>query len=262
MKKLLVMVTVISVLFGISAGASWYLRHSQAAAGDHGDGTEPIAEKAQKSPANQPLHSSPPTELRPAVRPSMSAEVDSAAQLANNLRTQSDALRAREQQFATRQKSLELICQDIRGERVAMDDLRKQLNEDLKGMTERIEALERKAGDVDQKRKQLSDQNKELNQSMVRVEDSEKASIKRLATVYDSMDADSAAQHLQQMADTGKMDTAVKILSAMRERQAAKVLAQFPDRTTVVQLLEKMKSVDRSPSATKLDNNSPPPGGG
>ena len=41
------------------------------------------------------------------------------------------------------------------------------------------------------------------------------------------------------MADTGKIETAVKILVAMKERQAAKVLAQFPDRTTVVQLLQR-----------------------
>src|SRR5437763_706818 len=105
MKKLLVMVSVISVLFGISAGASWYLRQSQAALSEHADGADPIVEKVQKSPANQPLHSSPPAELRPAVRPSMNSEVDNAAKLANNLRTQTDALRAREQQFATRQKS-------------------------------------------------------------------------------------------------------------------------------------------------------------
>ena len=205
---------------------------------------------------------SPPTEMRPAVRPSVSAEVDNAAQLANSLRTQMDALRVREQQFVTRQKSLELICQDIRVERASMDDLRKRLNDELKDLSDRVESLERKSGEVDQKRKQLSDQNKELTQSMLHVEDSEKASIKRLATVYDSMDADTAAQHLQQMADTGKIDTAVKILTSMRERQAAKVLAQFPDRTTVVQLLERMRSVDRNPAATKSDNTASPPGGG
>jgi flagellar motility protein MotE (MotC chaperone) len=262
MKKLVLMGGVIVVLFGISAAASWFLRHGQAALGDHGEVDESSLDKKNKGPANSGVTASPPPELRPAVRAQVNPEVDSAAQLASNLRTQMDALRVREQQFTARQKSLELISQDIRTERNSMDELRKQLNEELKGLTERVESLERKAGEVDQKRKQLSDQNKELNNSMVRVESSEKDNIKHLATVYDSMDADAAAQHLQQMADTGKIETAAKILAAMRERQAAKVLAQFPDHTTVVQLLEKMRSVDRSPAPAKAENAPVSPGGG
>jgi flagellar motility protein MotE (MotC chaperone) len=221
-----------------------------------------VAEGGAKSTASHGVSPSAPLEMRPAARPPVNPEVDNAAQLANSLRSQMDALRTREQQFAARQKSLEVISQDFHQEKAAMDELRKQLNEELRGLTERIESLERKAGEVDQERKQLSDQNRELKESQLRVEDSEKASIKRLAAVYDSMDADAAAQHLQQMADTGKIETAVKILNSMRERQAAKVLAQFPGHTTVVQLLDKMRSVDRNPAPPKTDSNAPAPGGG
>jgi flagellar motility protein MotE (MotC chaperone) len=260
LKKLIFMAGVIVVLFGLSAAASWFLRQAQVISADHGEIS--VAENGPKSPGSHGVTASAPTEMRPAVRPSVNPEVDNAAQLANSLRTQMDALRTREQQFTARQKSLELICQDIHLEKSAMDELRKQMNEELRGLTERIESLERKSGEVDQKRKQLSDQNKELKESQLRVEDSEKASIKRLAAVYDSMDADAAAQHLQQMADTGKIETAVKILNSMRERQAAKVLAQFPDRTTVVQLLDKMRTVDRNPAPPKTDNSPPSPGGG
>ena len=262
MKKLVLMGGTIVILFGISAAASWFLRHGQASLAGQGEADDASLDKTTKGPAAPGVASSPPPELRPAVRAQVNPEVDNAAQLASNLRTQLDALRVREQQFVVRQKSLDLISQDIRSERTAMDELRKQLNEELKGLTEKIESLEHKANDVDQKRKQLSDQNKELNNSMLRVESSEKDNIKRLAAVYDSMDADAAAQHLQQMADTGKIETAAKILTAMRERQAAKVLAQFPDHTTVVQLLEKMRSVDRSPTPAKADNGPVSPGGG
>jgi flagellar motility protein MotE (MotC chaperone) len=220
-----------------------------------------VAEGGAKSTASHGVSPSAPLEMRPAARPPVYPEVDNAALLANSLRSQMDALRTREQQFAARQKSLEVISQDIHLEKAAMDELRKQLNEEFRGLTERIESLERKAGEANQKRKQLSDQNRELKESQLRVEDSEKASIKRLA-VYDSMDADAAAQHLQQMADTGKIETAVKILNSMRERQAAKVLAQFPGHTTVVQLLDKMRSVDRNPAPPKTDSNAPAPGGG
>ncbi len=52
------------------------------------------------------------------------------------------------------------------------------------------------------------------------------------------------------MADTGKMETAAKILSTMRERQAARVLSQLADSTTAVQLLEKLKSLKRPASSS------------
>jgi flagellar motility protein MotE (MotC chaperone) len=251
MKKIVLMLALILVLFGISAGASWFLRQGQLDVAKQSDSSDPHIPKtpnSQETP-NTPAAGTP--ELRPAVRPPFNPEVDSAAQLASNLRSQMDALKTREQQFITRQKTLDLIYQDLRTERAAVDDLRKQLNDELKGLSNKVEFLEKKTGEVDQKRKQLSEQKEEIKQSIVRIEDSEKENVKHLATVYDAMDAEAAAQHLQQMADTGKIDMAAKILNAMRERQAAKVLAQFPDKTTVIQLLDKIKSVERSPGLSK-----------
>ncbi len=252
MKKFILMLALIVVLFGISAGASWVLRRSQVDVGETGEGKEPIASKTTKNQQTPGTSSAPSMELRAAVRPPpFNADVESAAQLAANLRSQMEALKTREQQFTARQKSLDLICQDIRTERAAIDDLRKQLTDEIKGLADKVETLEKKSGDVDQKRKQLSEQKEELKQSVVKIEDSEKENVKRLATVYDAMDADAAAQHLQHMADTGKIDLAAKILNSMRERQAAKVLAQFPDRTTVVQILDRIKNVERPSSPPK-----------
>ena len=60
---------------------------------------------------------------------------------------------------------------------------------------------------------------------------------------------------VQQMADGGKMETAVKLLGLMKERQAAKVLAELSTASAegaglAAQLLEKMKGFKR-PGANK-----------
>ena len=47
------------------------------------------------------------------------------------------------------------------------------------------------------------------------------------------------------MVDSGKMDTAVKILATMRERQAARILALLEDRTMAVQVLDRLKGLKR-----------------
>jgi flagellar motility protein MotE (MotC chaperone) len=249
-KKMIVMGGLVLVLFGISAGASWFLQQDNHSAADHAE-ADPFADKQAKAGAHQGGSFGGAADVRPAVRPPFNQSADDAAQLAANLRNQMEALRTREQQFTVRQKSLEIIYQDIRSERAAIDELRKQLNDEMKALADKLDSLERKSGEMQQKSKQLTEQNKELSQTVLRIEEVEKENIKRLAAVYDAMDAEAAAQHLQHMADTGKIETAVKILGAMRERQAAKIFAAFPDRTTVVQILEKLKSVDRQPNPTK-----------
>ena len=76
---------------------------------------------------------------------------------------------------------------------------------------------------------------------------------KELARVYNVFNPEqlaSGASILQSLADTGKMDTAVKLLGLMQERQAAKVLAELNDTKLAAQLLEKLKTLRKPPTAT------------
>jgi flagellar motility protein MotE (MotC chaperone) len=243
MKKLILLGVVVAVLFGISATSSWLLRQQKASTADHGDGTEAGGDKGQKGT---------PQDVRQAVRSPFNPDADKAAQLFGDLRTQSDALKAREQQFNARQKSLEIIYQDLRAERAALDELRKQCNDELKALADKLESLDRKAGDVDHQRKDVVGKIDDFEKRKVQFANTEqKKTYDRLGTVYDTMDPEAAARLLQHMADTGSIDTAVKILTVMHERQASKVLAAFTDKTTAVQLVDKMQSVDRGSTVNK-----------
>ena len=48
------------------------------------------------------------------------------------------------------------------------------------------------------------------------------------------------------VADMGKLDTAARLLAQMKERQAAKVLAEITEPALAAQLLEKMRSMRRA----------------
>jgi flagellar motility protein MotE (MotC chaperone) len=189
-------------------------------------------------------------ELRPVVRPSGPPNAEDTVRLANSLRDRMKAVREREEQVNSRQKQLELIYQDIRTERNVLDELRKQVADEMKVLNDRSLSIDRKVGDLDQQRQAATKSLADVQKRQIDLDGNERKNIDKMATMYDSMPPESAARILQQMADNGKLDTAVKLLSQMKERQAAKVLAELSDASLAAQLLEKMRGIKRPTPAT------------
>ena len=92
---------------------------------------------------------------------------------------------------------------------------------------------------------------KELEDRLLKVEEVENGNVQKMAEMINSMESGSAAKILQQLADTGKMDTAVKLLRMMKDRQAAKVLAEMSDPALAAQLLARMQEVKPIPAPNK-----------
>lgn len=254
MKRMLVVLGVAIVLFSASAAASFYLgRHeSHHGAEEAKEVKEAKGDKGHKgvpSFAKGTVAASDIGPARPLAKANNSSTPENVAILAANLRQQTESLRLKEQSLTTRQKHLEVIYQDMRNERKALDQMREEIASELKGLTDALDKLERKAGDLNKQKQKISEQAKEIKQSIFEMEGVEQKRVKQMATMYDSMDPETAGEILQQMADSGKLDMAVKILSTMQERQAARVLAQMSDRGTVVQMLDKLKGLKR-PAAT------------
>jgi flagellar motility protein MotE (MotC chaperone) len=205
-------------------------------------------------------------DLRAAVRPSGPPSAEDTLRMVNSLRDKQRNLREREEQLTARQKQLETIYQDIRGERNVLDELRKQVADEMKALNEKMVSVDRRAGDVDQKDQAFAKRVSEQKKSQTEIDNVELKNIDKISEMYNSMAPDAAARILQQMADSGQMNTAVKILSKMKERQAAKVLAELPDATLAAQLLEKMRGVKRPTPAQAASlpvtptSATPPPG--
>lgn len=255
MQKLVILGAAAVSLFCLSAGVSWYLRPTSHEA----EKTEAAKPSAPAAESDRTAH--PPTaatgtastanSLRPAVRAPYNPEVDGALQLSANLNKQMESVKAREQALTARQKSIELAYQDIRDERTAVDELRKKLDQALADLETKVAAMEQQAGELNEERQKTNRQSDELKKSTLEFEGREQDRIRQMAGMYDAMAPASAARILQQMADTGNMDTAVKILGMMKDRQAAKVLAEFADATVAAQLLDKLKGLKRPTPVTK-----------
>jgi flagellar motility protein MotE (MotC chaperone) len=249
MKKLIAVGVIGLLLFCGSAAVSWYL--GETATPEHaakGRAAPSPSGAARGSDTRSKTAAVPPVENvdeRSAVRPPYTVGADEAVRLASSLRERLGIVKDRETQLESRRKQLELVYEDIRGERGAVDALRKQLNDEVKAIEQRMSAVERVQADSVHK---VS----ELQKNLVELEGAEQTNIKKMADMYDSMDPEAAAKILEQLANTAKMDTAVKLLAQMKERQAAKVLAALPaDSGLAAQLLEKLKGYKRSTASAQ-----------
>jgi flagellar motility protein MotE (MotC chaperone) len=141
-----------------------------------------------------------------------------------------------------RTEQVEIVLRDLQVERQVVENLLKQVNAEMKNASARSGELETLAAELERKRLEFAA--------------AEKQNINKMAGMYDAMPPENAAPILKQMADSGKMDTAVKILVQMKERQAARVLAELNDAALAAQLLDRMRLLKPTPPPGVV----PPPG--
>ena len=239
MTRMILFLSIAIVLFSLAASASWYLQSKQTKDIDTPKVTE---EKSTKPPANVTAKSDA-SPLRPLIRPPSSHEADRITQMAATLQQQQESLKTREQQLIVREKQIGLIHEEVKKEQKKLDAVRKEIQAELQIVQEKLELLEKRALDGDKERKLAEAHKEEIRRAMLEVNSLESKNLKHVASIYEKMDAETAAQSIQQMIDQGKLDMAVTIVAHMRERQAAGVLGELfkLDASVAGQLFERMR---------------------
>lgn len=221
LRSIIQMGLVALVLFAVSAALSVWLNQSKTPETDGKDREsaksaapkdEKPAEKAAQPKAKEKDEKSGPE------APAVGAVAD---------------VRAREERLERRQAQMDLVLRDLQTERDAVDNLTRRVTE-----ASRDAAAAAREAAANPPAAKLPDPNT-----------ADPAAIKRMAAMYDNMTPESAALILKQMADSGKLDTAVRILAEMQPRAASRVLAEI-EPTLAAQLLEKMRTLKRTTPAT------------
>lgn len=258
MKKLILIGGVAVVMFAVSASLSYILKQGQhqpekegSSASADKDKEKDKTSKITPTQAPKKTETTPPPTTPPqaALRPPYNPAAEEILRLQTQLKDSQARVDAEEKRLTTRKKMLELIQEDIRKERGGIDGLRKELNEHLKIIDEKFSALDRKMAELDKKNLKYEQQFKANQKVLTEIDTVEQDRVKQMAAIYDSMEAEKAAQILQQMADSGNMDTAVKVLASMRERQAARVLGELQDRALAAEMFDKLKVLKKPSTA-------------
>ncbi|GBD35372.1 hypothetical protein HRbin36_00484 [bacterium HR36] len=253
MKRLLLYIAVPAILFAASAGVSWWWQRQREPLGSSTPGqrsetasasNEASAETQETASADA---SSSSSAERVAVRLSHPHQIEAAVQLMTALEKRREELRRQEETLAQRQKNLELLYNDIRGERSALDALRKQIQEEMRLLEAQAQQLEQKQQELQRHKEEVAERLKDYESSLRQFEDTERKNLETLAERVGNMAPESAAKLFEHMANSGNMDTAVKLFSLVKETRAAKILEQMPP-DLATQLIERVKLLKRPTS--------------
>lgn len=228
MKNFVILGLTALLLFAISAALSMWLNQGRYAS-ENSPGTEKTAKKSsseKEAPEPHPAKTEPKSE-------SGFGGVDPAS-----LAT----LKMREAKLERRAEEINIILKDILAQRDLIDALIRQVTVELKSAEGKMSDLEVRAAELEKKK--------------IDFETAERKNIERIAGLLDAMSPESAAATLKQMAESGKLEVAAKVLTLMKDRNAARALGELADPALSAQLLDKMRLLKSATTTTP-----PRPGG-
>jgi hypothetical protein len=230
MKNFIILGLTALLLFAISAALSMWLNQGRYAS------ENPSTEKSTKKGEKEAPEPKAKTETKPetglgGVEPASLA-----------------ALKDRENKLERRTDQVNLILRDALTERDNIDSLMRQVAAELKSAEGRVNDLDIKTAELEKKR--------------IDFDTAERKNIERIASLMDSMSPESAASTLKQMADSGKLEVAAKVLVLMKDRNAARALGELSDPALAAQLLDKMRLLKAATPPTTPRPSGPVPASG
>jgi len=145
-------------------------------------------------------------------------------ELVRQLNGQIEEYRRKARELELLEKRLDVSRELLKREAQQLEDLRLQL---VKPLTE------------------LQEAKAELERTRITIQRQEEARLKRLAAVYEKLDADAGARIMESMCKNEQEDDVVKILYVMSERAAAKVLGKIGETNAELgaRLVSKVKRI-------------------
>lgn len=239
MKNIIIVCLVAVLLFGVSAGISLYLQNPGLFTPGKDKEAAKSETKADKEKPGEKV-ARKVEEVPPLVQPPPASTTEQAARLLARLQEKEQALKAREQAALEKEGRLKIVHEDIRGERALLELLRQQIAAELTRLIDKQATVARKASGLEDQKKEAAKLLAEMKSRQIELDKGETANLAKMASLADSMPPEKAAGVIKQLADSGKIDTAVKLLAQMKPSRAAQVLAEMSDAALAADLLEKM----------------------
>lgn len=222
MKNVLFLGLAAAVLFAVSAGLSIWLNQPKAGEG---------ADAATKDSTQKGKDGNVEAPSKPVIAPPAIGDASESVRLAAQLESELALAAKREKEFTLQQEMYQIVIEDLRHEMQALQKQLDQLERDKK------QPSGARPGNAVQPAPAMPPGAKKA------LPDAADAALKnlRLATgITESMQPENAARIVEQLAKSGKADTAVQLLAKLNPRQAARILALIPDEKLSAQLFERL----------------------
>ncbi|MBI1830844.1 MAG: hypothetical protein HYR84_05260, partial [Planctomycetes bacterium] len=241
------------VLFSVAAGVSWYYQQQQHRAeadspksAGHDKGQSPNA--ADKKPGMPD-----PMAGKSIILPPINASADQIAKLSKAIQDRHEAISAREEQLKLREKQLDLIHVQITAQQKGFDDTRKGIQVEMALLIEKLKLVEEKFLELDKKKKQIAVEERNFDDKVLRIKESESTNLKKVALMYEGMDAEDAAASIEKLVNKGQIETAASILFLMSTKKSPAVLTEVSklDPNLAILLIERIKLASPQVQKTK-----------
>lgn len=285
MKNLMMMGMVGAIIFGASAGGSWFLHNKKAAthdtaADEHGDEHAEDAHHAEKKPADdahgskahapeaaadhteKPGHGdhgaaeapkSAADQLRPlehalpgSIRP-RPVSVEELLRYSLGLKSREESIVGREKDLERKQSQVNIALTDIQGEQHELDGLRRQVKDQIGAVDNLLAKLAEERLKLESDKAKASEDLKKYDSVKKDDDVAQRDNVKKMSGWFQGMEPEKAADLLKGLANEGKMELAVQLLANFEEREASKVLAAIDDTTLTVELAEAFRTFKRAP---------------
>jgi flagellar motility protein MotE (MotC chaperone) len=151
-----------------------------------------------------------------------------------------------------REREIEQLIGELKAELDAQKQQRAGLEQQARRQQMTLRELERESQELDNQRlamagriAQLKEEQDRQRNSRIVMKRQEAERLKSVAAIYEKMDSVECSGILTAMCSNAQIDDAVKILSLMSDRPAAKVLAEVADKDLAAQLVERMKRLQQ-----------------
>lgn len=245
-----------AIVFATAAGGSYFARlkqHGAPAADAHGEtATDNVAEGHADAPAadahapSEHAHANAADEedLPVVVRPRMET-VEDIVRNAQVLKAREEKLVVRERAAEQEQMRLQLVQSDLQGEQTTIEALAEEVKAQIESANQLLVRISDEKNLLDQERQRNEQQMEEFKNDQSKMEAFEQQNLKQLSTWVQGMDATTASQFIKELANNGKMDVAVQLLSNFEEREASKILAALNNPKLMAELAEKFRTLQR-----------------
>ncbi|MBL8848423.1 MAG: hypothetical protein JNG89_02015 [Planctomycetaceae bacterium] len=255
MMKLIKLMAFGAIVFGTAAGGSYFARMQQQTAhestDEHGEATATTAATdthgaapADVSQGHDDHAGQVEEELAVVVRPRMTTPED-IIRNAQVLKAREEKLVLRERAAEQEQLRLQLVQSDLQEEQTAIEALAEGVKTQIESANELLVQISNEKNKLDQERQRNEQQIEEFKGEQTKMDAVEQQNLKQLSTWIQGMDSDAAAQFILELANNGKMDVAVRLLSNFEEREASKILAALKNPKLMAELAEQFRTLQR-----------------
>ena len=237
MKNIVIAIMTSLLLFGLSAGTSFYINRPLEIEPVEEEPTVELADPDQ--PFSEPPIKQKEPQLPVALRPNQSLTIDAVRQMAEAAEKRQQQLDEYENQLKKEEQRVQLLFDDLKREKKELTAFADGIEGKIRALDEMTIKLQEIAKTVESDKKELQSLEKKHGVDSVK-SDEMQAKVETVKGWFSSLEAQQAADILMDKANQGDLEFAASLLHSMQDRQKAKILQAINDPTLVNQLIDSL----------------------